>query len=316
MTATRDHGRAASARQHAQGRRAGRRGHLVGLARPLGTSRRERRGCASASSPRSPSSSTSRTSWPRACGAARRSSVGFVLSDISNPLLADIVLGAETELRRAGYSLLLMNSENDPALDVQSVRFFQTRRVDGMLLSIDRRVRPGAASTTLAQVKVPHRPGRPRGASDGMRASTVHNDHASGHGRGRAPPHRARPPQHRAHRRLARHAARSGARGGPAAGGAGADRQDRGDRPRRAVLAGARGRRRRASCSMARGRRPPSSAAATSCSWAASAVLNAGGVGRPRTSRSSPATTSQPRCSSTAHRLDLPRHGGARAGRG
>jgi LacI family transcriptional regulator len=63
-------------------------------------------------------------------------SVGFVLADISNPLLADIVLGAETKLRSAGYSLLLMNSENDPELDVRSIRFFQTRRVDGMLLSV------------------------------------------------------------------------------------------------------------------------------------------------------------------------------------
>ena len=57
-------------------------------------------------------------------------SVGFVLSDISNPLLADIVLGAETELRRSGYSLLLMNSENDAALDVQSMRLFGTRPSD------------------------------------------------------------------------------------------------------------------------------------------------------------------------------------------
>ncbi len=63
-------------------------------------------------------------------------SVGFVLADISNPLMADIVLGAEAVLRAAGYSLLLMNSENDPALDAAHVRFFQSRRVDGMILSL------------------------------------------------------------------------------------------------------------------------------------------------------------------------------------
>jgi LacI family transcriptional regulator len=63
-------------------------------------------------------------------------SVGFVLGDISNPLLAEMVLGAETELRRHGYSLLLMNSQADPQLDVHSVRFFETRRVDAMLLSL------------------------------------------------------------------------------------------------------------------------------------------------------------------------------------
>src|SRR5687768_17117280 len=63
-------------------------------------------------------------------------SVGFVLADISNPLMAEIVLGAEAEMRGAGYSLLLMNSENDPALDAAHVRFFQGRRVDGMILSL------------------------------------------------------------------------------------------------------------------------------------------------------------------------------------
>lgn len=63
-------------------------------------------------------------------------SVGFVLGDIANPLLAEVVQGAETKLRGNGYSLLLMCSENDPELDVRSVRFFDTRRVDGMILSI------------------------------------------------------------------------------------------------------------------------------------------------------------------------------------
>ena len=63
-------------------------------------------------------------------------SVGFVLGDISNPLTAQMVLGAETELRHNGYSLLLMSSENQSELDARSVRFFGTRRVDGMILSI------------------------------------------------------------------------------------------------------------------------------------------------------------------------------------
>jgi LacI family transcriptional regulator len=63
-------------------------------------------------------------------------SVGFVVGDISNPLMADIASGAEAVLRRSGYSMLVMNSENDPALDAAHVRFFQSRRVDGMILSL------------------------------------------------------------------------------------------------------------------------------------------------------------------------------------
>src|SRR5262245_26633144 len=45
-------------------------------------------------------------------------SVGFVVGDISNPLLASIALGAESVLHRAGYSMLLTNSESDPARDL------------------------------------------------------------------------------------------------------------------------------------------------------------------------------------------------------
>ncbi|CAN5727305.1 LacI family DNA-binding transcriptional regulator [soil metagenome] len=105
-------------------------------------------------------------------------SVGFVLADISNPLLADIVLGAETELRGAGYSLLLMNSENDPALDVRSIRFLQTRRVDGMLLSVAGESDP-ALLETLEQLKVPLVM-VDREVPERYGASSVHNDHASG----------------------------------------------------------------------------------------------------------------------------------------
>ena len=104
-------------------------------------------------------------------------SIGFVLADISNPLLADIVLGAETELRNAGYSLLLMNSENLPELDVRSIRFFQTRRVDGMLLSIVGETEPELVAA-MEQVKVPivlvDR------EVNVEAASSVRNDHASG----------------------------------------------------------------------------------------------------------------------------------------
>ena len=44
-------------------------------------------------------------------------SIGFVVGDISNPLFASLISGAESVLRAAGYSMLVMNSENDPGLD-------------------------------------------------------------------------------------------------------------------------------------------------------------------------------------------------------
>ncbi len=81
-------------------------------------------------------------------------SVGFVVGDISNPLLASIVSGAESVLRAAGYSMLVMNSENDPALDAAHISFFESRRVDGMILSLASE-RKRATVDALAQLEQP-----------------------------------------------------------------------------------------------------------------------------------------------------------------
>jgi LacI family transcriptional regulator len=62
--------------------------------------------------------------------------VGFVVGNISNPLLSEIALGAETRLRAAGYSMLLANSMDNPELDCSHIRLFAQRRVDGLLLSV------------------------------------------------------------------------------------------------------------------------------------------------------------------------------------
>jgi LacI family transcriptional regulator len=105
-------------------------------------------------------------------------SVGFVLADISNPLMADIVHGAEAVLRTAGYSLLLMNSDYDVALDAAHIRFFQSRRVDGMILSLSSEVNE-ATLEAIRSVSVPlvvvDRELPPE-----YGASGVVNDHAAG----------------------------------------------------------------------------------------------------------------------------------------
>jgi LacI family transcriptional regulator len=62
--------------------------------------------------------------------------VGFVVGDISNPVLSENALGAETRLREAGYSMLLVNSMTNPQLDAEHIRLFAQRRVDGLLLSL------------------------------------------------------------------------------------------------------------------------------------------------------------------------------------
>ncbi|MBF8189957.1 LacI family DNA-binding transcriptional regulator [Nonomuraea sp. K274] len=67
-------------------------------------------------------------------GATR--TVGFAIGDISNPLFAQIALGAEAVLGERGYSLLLSNSMGEPERELHNLRMLEQRRVDGLLLSV------------------------------------------------------------------------------------------------------------------------------------------------------------------------------------
>ncbi|MFT4436400.1 LacI family DNA-binding transcriptional regulator [Caballeronia sp. 15715] len=61
-------------------------------------------------------------------------SVGFVGSDINNPLVASIVSGAESVLSVAKYSVLLTNSGGDPGVDAQRIDVLLQRQVDGLIV--------------------------------------------------------------------------------------------------------------------------------------------------------------------------------------
>jgi LacI family transcriptional regulator len=62
--------------------------------------------------------------------------IGFIVSDIVNPLFADILNGAERHLRNEGYSVLLAHSEGQSTRDAESARLLRRRRVDGLILSL------------------------------------------------------------------------------------------------------------------------------------------------------------------------------------
>lgn len=62
--------------------------------------------------------------------------IGFIVSDISNPLISEIALGAETVLREAGYSMIVVNSMNEPRMELEHISLMNRRRTDGLLLSL------------------------------------------------------------------------------------------------------------------------------------------------------------------------------------
>lgn len=110
----------------------------------------------------------------------RTMTVGFVISDISNPLIAEIASGAEKVLREAGYSLVLTNSEGDPERDATLIELLEQRQVDGLLVSL-------AAERHAATIRALERLAAPAVALDrrvparlGM--SVVLSDHRAGMG--------------------------------------------------------------------------------------------------------------------------------------
>ena len=109
-------------------------------------------------------------------GATR--TIGFVIGDISNPLMAEIALGAEVTLREAGYTMMLVNSLGEAQRDASQIQLLQQRRVDGLLLSVTDETSEDTASA-LARAGIPavlidrDLPALPA-------ASAVLSDHAAG----------------------------------------------------------------------------------------------------------------------------------------
>jgi LacI family transcriptional regulator len=105
-------------------------------------------------------------------------SVGFVVSDVANPVLANAITGAESCLRAAGYSMLLTNSEGEDALDAAHIRLLEQRRVDGLLLSLTNEHHAGTVDA-LRRSDVPMVL-IDRDVPDGVHARRVSFDHRAG----------------------------------------------------------------------------------------------------------------------------------------
>jgi LacI family transcriptional regulator len=66
---------------------------------------------------------------------SKTGTLGLIVPDIANPFFTMVVRGAETVARRAGYRLLLCNSENDLELEREYVEEMISHRVEGLLVA-------------------------------------------------------------------------------------------------------------------------------------------------------------------------------------
>lgn len=60
--------------------------------------------------------------------------IGMIVPDISNPFFASIARYVETESRKAGYSVILCDSQEDTILERESIKVLRMRKVDGMII--------------------------------------------------------------------------------------------------------------------------------------------------------------------------------------
>lgn len=61
--------------------------------------------------------------------------IGLVIPDITNPFFAEIARGVEKVAHARGYGVILCNTEEDPARELNYLQLLRRKRVDGLLLS-------------------------------------------------------------------------------------------------------------------------------------------------------------------------------------
>ncbi|MBA4493185.1 LacI family DNA-binding transcriptional regulator [Paenactinomyces guangxiensis] len=61
--------------------------------------------------------------------------IGMVIADITNPFSTAILRGAEDVCKQRGYSIMVCNTDNDPAKEREYIFMLQSRRIDGLLIN-------------------------------------------------------------------------------------------------------------------------------------------------------------------------------------
>ncbi|HEY8371576.1 MAG TPA: LacI family DNA-binding transcriptional regulator [Pseudonocardiaceae bacterium] len=76
-------------------------------------------------------------------------SLGVAISLVENPYFSELIRVIENEAARAGFTLLLIDTHDEPSTEHAAVRMLRSRRVDGLLLTPS----PGAANGVLPELR-------------------------------------------------------------------------------------------------------------------------------------------------------------------
>lgn len=69
---------------------------------------------------------------------SKSSTIGLVIPDLTNPLFPPIVRGIEDVLEPAGYSGLIVNTDNDQVREAAQIELLRSRQVEGLIVATAR----------------------------------------------------------------------------------------------------------------------------------------------------------------------------------
>ncbi|HPG38079.1 MAG TPA: LacI family DNA-binding transcriptional regulator [bacterium] len=64
----------------------------------------------------------------------KSNTIGLVIPDISNPFFSSIARNVEHEARKHHYSIILCDTDENTALEIESLQLLQNRKVDGLIM--------------------------------------------------------------------------------------------------------------------------------------------------------------------------------------
>jgi len=98
--------------------------------------------------------------------ASETSTIGLIIPDVVNPFFSPVVRGAELTARKAGYRILLCNTEGDLRLERDYIEDLVAHRVEGLTAGTGKRRNLATASSIapprLSDRAARSRPARPR----------------------------------------------------------------------------------------------------------------------------------------------------------
>ncbi|GAB2850455.1 substrate-binding domain-containing protein [Actinoallomurus bryophytorum] len=90
----------------------------------------------------------------RSLKTSKSATVGLVLPDLTNPLFPPIVRGIENVLEAAGYSALIVNTDNDPDRERALIESLRSRQVEGLIVATARLEHPLLRQLQEQDVKI------------------------------------------------------------------------------------------------------------------------------------------------------------------